>query len=79
MRDRCETLDPVLGQTGPTRAAFARARAGLTQAQVAEAVGVNRKTISRIERGETRPRLGLALRLADVLGVSFEELFGEAA
>ena len=53
----------------------ARARADLTQEQLAAKVGVTRKTINTIERGHFVPSTLLALKLAQALGVKVEELF----
>lgn len=48
---------------------------GLTQEELAERVGSTRQTILAIEKGNYNPSVGLALRLAAVLGVPVEELF----
>ena len=48
---------------------------GLTQAQLAAAVLVSRKTINTIENGVFVPSTTLALRLAGELGCKVEELF----
>lgn len=52
-----------------------RSAAGLTQASLAEKVGVSRKTINTVENGVFVPSTILALRLATVLGVNVEQLF----
>lgn len=52
-----------------------RARKDLTQEQLAELVGVTRKTINTVENGIYIPSTYLALKLAKVLGVSVEALF----
>ena len=52
-----------------------RARAGLTQAELAAAVGVSRKTVNTIENRVFVPSTVLALQLARVLGVSVHEIF----
>ncbi len=52
-----------------------RAKAALTQEQLAEAVGVTRQTIISIEKGNYTPSVALALRLAQVFSVSVEEVF----
>ena len=52
-----------------------RARHGLTQEQLAERVGVTRKTINTVETGRFVPSTVLALRLARAFGVGVEELF----
>lgn len=52
-----------------------RAQHNLTQEQLADLVGVSRKTINTIERGIFVPSTVLALKLARVLQTSVEELF----
>lgn len=53
-----------------------RLKAGdLTQEQLAEKVGTTRQTILSIEKGRYSPSVGLALRLAQVLGATVEEMF----
>nr|WP_044494854.1 helix-turn-helix transcriptional regulator [Nesterenkonia massiliensis] len=48
---------------------------GLTQAQLAEAIGVSRQTIISIERSDYAPSVYLALRLAVRLNSTVEQLF----
>jgi putative transcriptional regulator len=52
-----------------------RARRHLTQGDLAELVGVSRKTINTVENGVFIPSTVLALRLARALNTSVEELF----
>lgn len=52
-----------------------RARSGLTQAQLAERVGVTRKTINTVENRVFVPSTILALKLAEALEVTVEEVF----
>jgi putative transcriptional regulator len=52
-----------------------RAKKDLTQEQLAELVGVTRKTINTIENRKFIPSTYLALKLAHSLDVSVEELF----
>lgn len=54
-----------------------RAAAGLTQAQLAEAAGINVRQVQKIECGEIRTEnltLGNAVKLAAALGISAEQL-----
>ena len=52
-----------------------RTERGLTQAALAELVGVSRKTINTIENGVFVPSTLLALKLARALGLPVEALF----
>jgi putative transcriptional regulator len=52
-----------------------RERAELTQAALAELVGVSRKTINTVENGVFTPSATLAIKLAHALGLSVEQLF----
>ena len=52
-----------------------RGELGLTQAQLAEAVGVTRKTINTVENGVFVPSTLLALKIARALGRPVEEIF----
>lgn len=56
-----------------------RERLGLSQEALAREVDVSRQTIVNIERGESEPRVLLALALAAVLGVAVGELFRRGA
>jgi putative transcriptional regulator len=52
-----------------------RERAGLTQAQLANAIGVSRKTVNTVENGVFVPSTLIAIKLAAVLQVPVEALF----
>ncbi len=65
------TVEKNLGQ----RVADLRKVAGLTQASLAERVGVATETISRIERGVVLPGLGRIEVIATTLRVDMSELF----
>jgi putative transcriptional regulator len=52
-----------------------RTELGLTQGQLAELCLVSRKTINTVENGVYVPSTLLALKLAEALGVSVEQLF----
>ncbi|MCD7803152.1 MAG: helix-turn-helix transcriptional regulator [Clostridiales bacterium] len=53
----------------------ARAEANISQAKLAEMVGVSRNTISSIETGQFNPTAKLALVLCIAPDKKFEELF----
>lgn len=53
----------------------ARGEKNLSQAQLAELVGVSRNTISSIETGQFNPTAKLALILCVALDKRFEDLF----
>lgn len=53
----------------------ARAERGLSQAQLAQLVGVSRNTISSIETGQFSPTAKLALVICIALDKKFEDLF----
>ena len=53
----------------------ARQEKGLSQAQLAQLIGVSRNTISSIEVGQFNPTAKLALILCIALDKKFEELF----
>lgn len=53
----------------------ARKAANLTQAELAEQIGVSRKTINTIENGVFVPSTVLALKLSQALGLPVEALF----
>ena len=52
-----------------------RKQAGITQANLAEAVQVSRKSINAIENGIYVPSTVLALKIATVLNCNVEDLF----
>lgn len=58
-----------------TRMAELRARHGLTQAELAQMVGVQRETIVHLERGRYNPSLRLAYKISRALRSGIEEVF----
>ena len=52
-----------------------RTEKGLSQAELAEMVGVSRNTISSIETGQYQPTAKLALVICIALEKKFEEVF----
>ena len=55
----------------------ARTALGMTQAELADAAGVTRQTVVAVEAGDYAPSVYLALAIAQRLGGSVEQLFGE--
>lgn len=55
----------------------ARAAAGLSQIDLAEAVGVTRQTIGLIEAGGYNPTLNLCVAICKTLHVTLNDLFWE--
>ena len=66
---------PATTDVGSNRVRRVRTGSGLTQAQLAEAVGVSRQTVNALEAGNYAPSVYLALRVAAVLATTVEELF----
>jgi transcriptional regulator with XRE-family HTH domain len=53
-----------------------RLEQGLSQADLATAVGLDKRQIRRYEAGEAQPSLAAAKAIADALGISLDELAG---
>ena len=56
----------------------ARAALGLSQQELADAVGASRQTINAIEQGDYNPTIKLCIAICRALGKSLDELFWEA-
>lgn len=52
-----------------------RLEKGLTQQELAQAIGVSRQTIIALERGDSTPSVKVALKLADLFGLKLERIF----
>ena len=52
-----------------------RAQRDLTQAQLAQALGVSRQTINAIEKGKFDPSLPLAFKAARLFNLTIEDIF----
>ena len=52
-----------------------RARFVMNQAELAARVGVRRETIGNLEKGRYNPSLVLAWHIAEVFGVTIEDIF----
>jgi putative transcriptional regulator len=55
--------------------ALRAAHGELTQAELAERIGVTRQTVIAIEQGRYSPSLELAFQIARVFGVPLDEVF----
>ncbi|MBO6526527.1 helix-turn-helix transcriptional regulator [Erythrobacter sp.] len=66
---------PTKGHSLGNRIKELRARRGMTQVELADAVGVTRKTVNTVENKVFVPSTVLALKLAEILDVKVDELF----
>ncbi len=65
--------DPISREFGD-RVRSLRERTGLTLEQLAERSGVSRAMLSKVERGEKSPTIGLAMRISHAVGGSLSAL-----
>ncbi len=56
-----------------------RTARGLTQTRLAELLGMPARSYNRWERGGHVPRLAMAIKIADILQVSLDELVGRSS
>ncbi|WP_192021622.1 helix-turn-helix transcriptional regulator [Shewanella sp. WPAGA9] len=56
-----------------------RAERDLTQAQLADLLGVSRQTVNAIEKGKFDPSLPLAFKAAKLFGLTIEDVFEDKA
>jgi ribosome-binding protein aMBF1 (putative translation factor) len=70
-----QTGSQTLGQ----RIRAAREACGVSQVVVAEAAGISQGYLSQLEQDEREPALSIAVRLAQALGISLDELASGAA
>ncbi|MEV4810701.1 helix-turn-helix transcriptional regulator [Micromonospora avicenniae] len=64
-----------MSETVHNRIAVLRAERGMSRRQLADALGVHYQTVGYLERGEFRPSLHLALRIAAYFEVPVEVVF----
>ena len=53
----------------------ARTKAGLSQQELADKLGVSRQTINAIEKGDYNPTIKLCVGICRVLGLTLNDLF----
>ena len=58
------------------RVKAAREAKGMTQAELAEQLGITQAAFSYIENGDKSPSLPVAKRMAQILGTSIDHLVG---
>jgi transcriptional regulator with XRE-family HTH domain len=68
------STNPKANRTLGAKIRAARRMAGLSQASLAELMGVRQSSISQWERGHTRPSLEHLVPLASALNASLDEL-----
>ncbi len=73
-----EPAAPVTDLTFGVRLTLARRTRSLTQAVLGERAGTSGDIVGKYERGEMRPSIEVAARLADALSVSLDYLAGLA-
>ncbi len=52
----------------------ARVNKGMTQSDVSEALGINKKTVSSWENGKTMPNAKMIEPLCNLLGVKYDDI-----
>jgi len=70
-------MEENLNSTYRKRFKLARVENNLTQAELAEKVGVTRQTIGLIENGKYNPSLNLCIAIAKTLNKTLNDLFWE--
>ncbi len=70
-------MDTTLDHLGTNLKRY-RKRLGLTQHALARAAACNYSTVAHYELGDIVPSLGMAVTLAQVLGISLDALVAEA-
>ncbi|WP_335941405.1 helix-turn-helix domain-containing protein [Streptomyces sp. PTD5-9] len=73
--DEQSPIAATLAQVGP-RLKRVRAQRGVSLSALAEATGISKSTLSRLESGQRRPSLELLLPLAQAHQVPLDELIG---
>lgn len=75
---RKEAIDyPHISERNLNRIRDLREAKGMTQQQLADALGVNQSTVDRYEKGVIKLSLNTALRIISVLGCTMSQLTGQ--
>lgn len=74
VRDARKELAEEFASVVPNSLAVARLRRGLSQAQLAETLQTSQSHIAKIEAGKVRLYFATAMRLADALSLSLDQL-----
>lgn len=75
MQDTTATIAAALDQVG-SRLKLLRTQRGITLTSLAEATGISKSTLSRLETGQRRPSLEVLLPLAQAYRVPLDDLVG---
>jgi transcriptional regulator with XRE-family HTH domain len=67
--------DKASKECGPRVAEIRKAR-GITQVELAAKLGITQGNLSKYERGELRLHSDLLVKLAEILAVSIDDIFG---
>ena len=68
------TLQPNLNMNFADNIKFLRLKAGLSQLQISEKLGIPRTTLGDYERGHTEPNLDTLIQSANLYDISIEYL-----
>lgn len=79
MNNPSQPLDLALTEGLAARVRSARKAARMTQATLAEASGLERTSVTNLERGRQIPRLAALYRMAEALKLRPDELLGNLA
>lgn len=73
--DRWSSISAVLAEVGP-RLRRVRTQRDVTLTELAEATGISKSTLSRLESGQRKPSLDLLLPIAQAHRIPLDELVG---
>jgi len=71
--------EKTLGEIIAENLALFRKLNGLTQNELAEAIGYSNKSVSKWERGEGTPDIIILTLLSDIYGITVSELIGQTS